>query len=410
MKFLYSLDAVYRAPWELFGILFFLGLGYAAWKKRREIDWFYVAIPLGLVFAVAWRASMGVNSDRYHSIFIFPALFFSFYLIWHGPWPRKISYCLLGVVVAICVVKDLRYNPHDAEVYSLYGKVRSDSKNFKSPYGLSFTNGSGREKYYAGLPIDGNDRCTSIGQVLSGLKENLSVFDGDYDVIYVFLKSSAEEGDLTERILQLAPTGQISIIGKSYVDRKQKKCMIIFRYLSGKNRNEGDVEHAKLLPNGDFKELQAPEPQKRAIDRLRRLSPRFESEHAQLPAKWTIYQSLTFTTTNLVSVREKKDGNVLYMEANNSYEVAITPVFSAEKEKYFSFHIHALSESFLQISREVIFSSGKRDLFPILPIRIPAGTDRRYEIRLPSGPEYKDGAIWFWFHRGKMELSDVRIR
>lgn len=410
MKLLYSLDAIYKAPWELFGILFFLGLGYAAWKKRKQIDWFYVTIPLGLVFAAAWRAGLGITSDRYHSIFIFPALFFSFYLIWRGPWPRKISCCLLAIVVVVCVFKDLRYNPHEAEICALYNKVKSDSKNFHSSYGVSFTNASQREQYYTGIPVSGNDRKVPTENIFFGLKGNLSFFDGDYDAIYVFLKTSTSEGDLTPEILQLAPSGQIALIGQCYVDRKQKRRITIFRYSPKEDRNEGNVEHAELLPNGDFRELLTPELQKREITKLRRLAPRFESENARLPAKWRIYQSLRFQTTNFASIKEKKSGSVLYMEADNSYLAVITPTFPMEENEYLIFHVYAISESFLQISREIVLDSGERDFYPIMPVRISPGANRSYEISLPVKPGYKNGNIWFWLHHGKIELSDVKIR
>jgi len=410
MKLLYCIDSIYKAPWELFGILFAVGLAYAAWKNFRGNRGLCITILSGLIFAAVWRGWFAANSPRYYNIFIFPALFFSFYLIWHGPWPRKISCSLLLIVIGICTVKDLRYNPYDREIVSMYQQVRQDAQKYQRPAGLSFTKLSAKERFYTGLPISGNERQSSLDYVLTGLKGNFSIFDGNYDVVYCFIEFLPNTPNLDESLLDLAPPGAVTVMSKTYLDRKQKKGVAVIRYSAAAPSAIDEADKGEPVTNGDFSQLLDPDKLKRSVAYFGQRSPRFLQEAVSLPAKWTLYQSLMQNTESLANVISTPNGNALSLEANGSYLAAGVPVALSDRTRYLNFNLRVKRESYLQITREIHRHNQKGELIPILTMRLLPGMDRRYEVRLAAWPDAETQSLWFWLHSGEIELSDVRIK
>lgn len=394
--------------WEPIGVLFVAGLIWYTWNNRKDwhnlLAWFVAG---GMILAIIWRTHLQITTGRYYGIFIVPALFFSFYLIWRGPWSRHITYILLGVLLIGCFARAPHYNPMEREVLSLYKSVQKDAKQFERVTALSFSQNTVREQFYTGLTVSEVDRQTSLDNILSGLNGNLSIFDGDWDAVYLFLEVRQKQLPEQAELLKLAPAGHLTLIGESWVDRHHKKKTVVLRYLPAGVRDERQC--GELLPNGDFRE---PESEKANVQQqkfLGRRAARFLQENPVFPRRWRILHSLIGKSNSFATVVTRDDGNALRFETDG-YLVAVSPEFPVARDQVLNFSVSVEAESFLQISREVTFTRGGGDLYPMFTLRLKPGLRRRFSIHLPARPDCKSGKIWFWLHKGTLEINDVRVQ
>lgn len=394
--------------WEPIGVLFYIGLLWFIWNHRKSWkDHIVWLIACGLSFAIAWRLFFHISTGRYYGFFIVPALFFSFYLLWCGPWSKRTSYVLLGILLIGCTARDFWYNPMEHSVLLLYETVRKDAQEFKRVTALSFSKGLTRERYYTGLTIAGVDRRTSLNNILSGMKYNFSVYDGDWDAVYFFLEIHSKEID-HDALLKWSSNAHLTIIGESWLDRHRKKKVIVFRYLPDLKRD--DKQCGDLLPNGDFREYAEEKINIQMQKNLGQRAVRFLNENPIFPKQWGIYHSLIGKSDSFATIVKRPYDNALRLEADN-YLAAISPTFSVEQERILSFSISVKTESVLQITRDLKFTNGSGgDLYPLLSLYLKPGLQRRFFVRLPARPDCKSGAVWFWLHHGILELSDVRIK
>ena len=394
--------------WEPIGVLMGAGLLWAIWQNRMKWrDPLVWLVAGGMVTALAWRLHFHITTGRYYGIFIVPALLFSFYLLWRGPWSGRTACILISILLAVCLGRDLWHNPMERDVLSLYETVRKDARQFERVTALSFSKGVARERFYTGLTISGVDRETSLKNILSGLDCNFSVFDGDWDAVYLFLEIRQKELPAQAGLLSLAPPGRLTLLGDSWLDRHRKKKVIALRYLpSGERMNR---QLGELLPNGDFRDVVNEKDRIQMQKDLGRRAVRFFHESPVFPRQWRIYHSLIQKSNSFATVVTRDDENSLRLEAD-SYLALVSPSFEVAQERLLNFSVYAETESVLQITREVKFIQGNGELYPMLPLQLKPGEQRRFSIRLPERPDCKSGSVWFWLHQGILEISDVRIQ
>ncbi len=407
MTLLHSFLLIAQRLWEPFGVLLLLGLAIALWrnwKTRGPLFWFVVAF---LAFALLWRSVVpGVSTSRYFAIFTLPCIFFTtcVFLALRAI-SRKFALIALGVLILCSACKDLRFNPYEKKLLSLYQTVREDAARFERPLLFSCSRFARNERWHVGIPSCTPDRIVGWEAILEGLQDNLDVYRDDFDAVYVFLELPNEAQDAEKRIRTLMPEG-IEIIGSVWRNSRKKKRIVAFRYCPPRLAEDElralqDAPRGTLLWNGDFSKPYSPERYAEFMERRRKYLPRYRTEKAILPDGWGGIDCSPFGETDaFVTIRERGGRNVLHVEANDLFICPISSAIPHEESVVLSFFVRANRDSILQISQ-------RDDPIVVLPLK--KDEERLLRIILPkrkdSPPQTR---VRFWLQTGDVDLWDVR--
>ena len=392
--------------WEPVGIVFAFALAWCIWRWRKNLrDPLPWCAACGILFAIVWRQCFHVTSGRYHGIFIVPVLFLCFFAMW-DIFGGKIKYWLLAAACTACLMRDLHHNPAEREMAELYRRVRADAGNYARSTGQSYTRHTLQERFYTGVETMDIDRAVAPEVVLRQLDGNFSVWDGDWDAVYIFLALPRGTDIPPSWLANNRRTGKLDVFARAWYDRRHKKQLAVLKYLPGAKRD--DECRGELLPNGDFRQILDGEKHRMSTERLGRRAPRFLQPGIMLPQEWGIYHSLTSRSLALATVVKRSGRSVLRLEAD-SYLGVFSPEFVVTSARKLNFKVHAETPATLQITRTVKFQAGG-DMYPILTLALRPGSMRYYTVTLPPfAGSVKDG-FWFWLHSGTVELTDIRLQ
>ncbi len=390
--------------WEPIGVVFAVSLVWMLIRMifcgewRNAVRWCYLLGGLG---AWLWRLKLHIQSPRYHNVFLFVALFCILDLFESFPLPKVWKRLLFFAGIACCFGHAVIVYEQDRQVCQLYETIRKDAAHYHRTLALSYDTNTGRHRYYTQLALYAPDRQQPLAELARGLKENLRVYDGDYDAVYLFAGVKKSELALLPQLATLMP--EMEQVGMVWMNRYHKKALVVYRYLPKAEKPEIPV--GALISNGDFSQSALPARRQQFLTQFGKNMPRVNDEAFDPPANWNFYQSLAGRTNSFFTIRRDPAGTALHLEADG-YLAAISPAIELLTEKKLSFSVKAESESLLQISRGV----REGGLFPIVLFPLKAGEEKRYEITLPVYPGKPQSEIWFWLDHGAIDLKDVRIR
>lgn len=388
-----------NSVWDPAGVLMTAGIILFIWLKRHSFwrDYRFWLFAFGITFAMVWRTILHINNSRYFGVMILPALLLSFYFVWCFPGGKKLRALLFVIAFGVCFGMDFWLNPEEKNVIALYHAVKADAEKYPQSLALSFSKAGNKETFYTGLPIYASDRQINPEHLLLNLKNNFSIFDGDWDAVYFFLEVKKKQID-PEKILPK----QFTLIGKSFMDRHRKKITYAYRYLperTPKNLVEGD-----LLPNGDFAAVNS-----KVNSSVSRRAIKFQNASVDLPDKWRIYHSLLGKSYAFAQVVKTPAGNLLHMEADN-YIAIFSPEFDLYSDRTINFHVEAETWAVLQISQAYSNANHQGVVEPVTIIGLTPGKSRRYSVVMPQHSSSSKSSVIFWLQCGKINLSDVRIK
>ena len=390
--------------WEPVGVVFLIALVFLLWDKRKFWkDPLFITFFISFIFLPAWRIYINASSGRYFAVMALPVLLVIFHFLWRVPLPKVIRGILIAGAIFACFCRDMRGNPYEKDMISLYQKLGNDAKKYSKVSVLSFTSQAGRESFYSGVKASSVDREIPRQEILNNLRGNLDFFNGISDAVYILISNNTKEKSFAEDFCKLMPDSRVELFGRSFIDRSRKKEVLLFKYLP-QNVSLPDVSHFKLLENGDFAQFYSKENAEKKHNYLARRAPRFGSEKPLLPEKYAIGHSLTAFSNSVAGVKMLQNKNVLHLEANGSYLFVITPQIDMRSVRYFSFDMKVNRPSSLQINRNV---QGK-GLFPFFTVELPSGEEKRYVLRLENSGGA--GEVYFWLNDGDIELSNLKIK
>ena len=399
-NFIESYQVMLNFLWEPIGVIMTIGAFFLIWEKRRDFwrDYRFWLILFGLVAAFSWRMLMHITGSRYFGVMVLPAVFLAFIVVWYPPVLKKMRFFLFAALIATCLIRDFWQNsPEERNLIKLFHTVKSDATKYPSKLILSFTESGVRETFYIGLPVYGVDRPVPHEQLLKNIRNNHTVFDGDFDAVYFILEARKKQTP-PEDILPK----NFTLVGKSFVDRHRKKALYIYRYLPGKTQNS-KVE-GELLPNGDFAATGS-----KIDESVTRRAVLFQNNETLLPEKWRIYHSLLNRSYAYASVVKTSSGNALHLKADN-YIAVFSPEFELDDDRTLNFQIDAQSDCALQISQTFTDKQNRGMVSPVITLKIAGGTSRRYSIVLPKQENSGKSSVIFWLQNGNLNISDVRIK
>lgn len=401
-----SILLISRGMWEPIGVVFAVSLVWTSIRMifygewRNAIRWCYFA---GGIAALLWRLHLHIGGARYHNVFLFIALFCIIDLFETFPLPRMWKRFLFFAGIICCFVHAVMIHPQERKVFQLYQTIQADAAHYPRTLGLTYDLKASTHGYYSRLELYGMDRLQPLPEIVRNLKGNLSVYDGDYDAVYLFFAVKKAEMALLPELDDLMPEKRMRQIGFVWNNRHHKKALVVYRYLP--KAGKAEIPVGTLIPNGDFSSALSPAGRQKKIAYFGKSMPRVNNAGFDPPEKWDFYQSLVGRSASFFTRIKEQNGFALHLEANG-YLCAISPTIDIPEEKKLSFTIKAEKEALLQISRGV---QGK-DLYPVVLLPLKAGQKGRYEISLPVYPGEVKSNIWFWLDHGVIDLSDVRMR
>ncbi|MBR2344686.1 MAG: hypothetical protein IKA71_02740 [Lentisphaeria bacterium] len=394
--------------WEVVGVCLvpaLLYFGYCS-KKYWRSAWWYVAVFM-VLFAWGWRIYIGTNSTRYYMILVLPAMMVIFHLAWDGlkHW-KKLSCITLLILFAVCIARDLRYNPQISGELSLYKSIGQDAGRYKQPLVIVYKESSSQIEYYSGVKTVGCQYYTDeLDRVYEGLQNNLNVYHGLCDVLYICIPITKKYRNLDEKLKTLMPDGSVEIFGRSFMDRKNKKELLVLKYIPRKEKF--DSSRVPYLINGDFSQLLSGDALRKKQEYFGRRAPRFISEKPSLPKNWEIYISLITRCNSLANVEKRGDKNVLRLQAHGSYVALISQYFEDKNPCVVYFKLKANSDSFVELLRQYYHPG---IMIATMPLNLPAGKETEIKWHIPSEHNKKLRRIWIQLNSGDIEISDVKVQ
>ncbi len=319
---------IIKISYEVIALIAVMGLCVFLWNRRsQKLPWLILLI---LLLMIVWRTVYGMNTSRYSSIFIFPAvlgvLIFGEFLenLFKKFFSEKCAVRALRIcqalVVIACLMKTFLFDPAGNNILKAFDFIVEDSKKYSTNIILDSTLNLSRLIFYTKVPAVyfgdscGDDKKRDV--VLPGLLYNYSQL---YENIYVFHKEeSTERGGLKCFGLNLL---------KSYpVSRKNNKYWTIYR--CEKIPKPFENKTIKSISNGDFSLLDnKPDVMQKDV----------ELKGDSFAKEWflNLNDGYADKCNAEVGIVEAWDGNALYMKSDSDITVCHQKFFPMQKNWLF---------------------------------------------------------------------------
>lgn len=371
---------------EPIAVTAFLGGISAVVANRKKRNPFFWSIALAICVMCFWRmaAHSLMQSSRYASIFLYPAIIFSIYFCFQTKdyldqinrkflkngisFPGKLQtaflYFLISGLAIACLIKTLHYSPYTNHTIKICEVLKKEvpGKNF-----LVYTHtDENRIAYYAGIDYKkvwllSDKEFNSIHELL---KQKLFFSQNFLEEIYVvfYLKKNEPEPDAQN--LGIDPSvGKWEYLHREYTSRRKNKEMVLYRFIPAHPNIElweksiPEISPDNLYINGDFEQVLSGKELEERLDY-------YTNQHASdfyltpgrlFPKFWWlgVPQQGSDGRSPEIALTKKQpiDGNYsLEINGNEHGLIGTNSVYIPKQDGTLSGYIHALEDSIVLIN------------------------------------------------------------
>lgn len=202
----------------------------------RKYRYFFFFFWGAVLFMLVWRVVILMNSSRYVSILIYPAVILTVYACFEAgkqlkkrtqiprTFYRMLSLLILGGIVLGCLGKTFHRDPYEYHREGAYSVICEQLKEYDKVQVLVSNGEARRTKYYTGAATrDIPDVTAKV------LQQEVRKFKSVDTVLLLDVIESADAPTLTKEELGVSNVVEWERIYSSYTNRKEKRKHNIYR-------------------------------------------------------------------------------------------------------------------------------------------------------------------------------------